>query len=364
MGSMRECEARFREIFGTDACATVVGADGYLRESNAAGLAILEADSLQQARQQPLVEYVLPEYRAAFDALHRRVMKGESGTLELELKGLGGRRRWLETHASPLRDAGGQVTDMLGIFRDIAERMRTDEVVRDYSGRLQQLSRKLMKVEEEERRRLGRELHDRTGSNLSALLMNFEFLRARLPAASMPELGPRLDDCEALLRETMQHVRDVTAELRPPALEELGLFAALNHHVYLLSRRSGREIQLEGAEPSPRLRDDIEIALFRVAQEALNNATKHAQATHISVALRQKDGRITLVVADDGKGFDRSTRQPDASRVGLLTMRERAHAIGARFSVESSIGQGTRVMVEVSHKPFQRGTHGTIEPAQ
>jgi signal transduction histidine kinase len=145
----------------------------------------------------------------------------------------------------------------------------------------------------------------------------------------------------------MQHLRDVLAELRPPALDELGLPSALHHHVEVLSRRSDVDIRLEYDDDFPRLPSPMDISLFRITQEALNNALKHSHANSIEVSLGHENGLITLEISDNGSGFDPSFRQPDTTSLGMLTMRERAYAIGAHFSITSSQGQGTRVTVEI-----------------
>lgn len=245
--------------------------------------------------------------------------------------------------------AEGQ-TRWFSTLQDMTEQKLADEALRSRTAHLQRLSRQLMMVEEQERHRLGRELHDRVGSNLSALLLSLEVFRGKLPPTLARKLRSRISDYEALMRETIGHVRDVLADLRPPALDEIGLLAALKHYVRLLAQRSDIEITTEGREPSPRLPANVEISLFRIAQEALNNATRHAQATRITVALHPDTAQATLIVADEGKGFDATLQRPGSPSLGLVTMRERADAINARFIVETSPGKGTRIMVTV---PYQ-----------
>ena len=128
--ALRQSENHLRTIFETEPeCVKVIDRNGQLMEMNAAGLAILEADSVGEVRQHKLLNFILPEYRAPFAALHKRVMSGESGVLEFEVMGLRGTRRWLDTHAAPMRDATGKVAMLLGITRDITERKKAEEKI-------------------------------------------------------------------------------------------------------------------------------------------------------------------------------------------------------------------------------------------
>ncbi|MBE9508228.1 MAG: ATP-binding protein, partial [Chloroflexi bacterium] len=141
----------------------------------------------------------------------------------------------------------------------------------------------------------------------------------------------------------------VMADLRPPVLDDYGLVAALRWYGAQLASRTSIAVTVQGHELIPRLALPVENALFRIAQEALTNVTKHAQATKATVAVEVDDETVRLIIADDGIGFDpASVTGPDGRRGwGLLTMAERAEAVGSRFRIESRPGQGTRVIVEV-----------------
>ena len=234
------------------------------------------------------------------------------------------------------------------IARDISGRKAAERVQREHLADLQSLTRQLMDLEEQLRRHLGRELHDRIGSNLTALLLGTAAVRRKLPSSGTTDLQSQLDHCEALIRDTMRNVRNVLAELRPPGLDELGLIAALRHHVGLIAAAHGElRCEIVDTGPIPRLPGPTETALFRIAQEAVNNAVKHAHASHVTVALHgDDDDAIILEIEDDGVGFD--GRTPLATwGLGTVSMRERAEAIGARFTLASEPGRGTRVRVTV-----------------
>lgn len=209
---------------------------------------------------------------------------------------------------------------------------------------LRELSRKLMEVEENERRSINRELHDRVGQNLSALQLNLGALRNELAAGAAPATAARLEDARALLETTSKQVRDVMAELRPAALDDYGLLAALRHHAAAVAVRLGISITVEGKDPAPRPPLAVETALFRIVQEALNNVAKHARARNVKVTLETVHREVVLTVADDGAGFAASLA-PGTPSYGIATMRERAEAIDARLRIHSAPGRGTRVEV-------------------
>jgi signal transduction histidine kinase/ABC-type amino acid transport substrate-binding protein len=225
-----------------------------------------------------------------------------------------------------------------------ALRLSEDEM-RLHAERLRALSRRLMYVEEVERRNINRELHDRIGQNLSALQLNLGTLRMELdPGAARAALA-RIDDAQALLEATSHQVRDVMAELRPAALDDFGLLAALREHAIAASARFGIDVSVAGREPAPRLPLAVEIALFRIVQEALSNVAKHAGARKVEVRLEAGPQRITVSVTDDGTGFDATRPQQRAAHYGIATMRERAEAVGASLRIEATPGRGTRVEV-------------------
>jgi len=214
---------------------------------------------------------------------------------------------------------------------------------------LRTLTARLAEVEEEERRRLARELHDRVGQNLTALSVNIGVARSLLPPETAPQAASRLDDAIALLEQTAESIRDVMGELRPAVLDDYGLLAALHWYGQRFGERTGLAVTVQGEETMPRLPPAVETALFRIAQEALTNVARHAQAGQVTVSLEPVDGGARLTIADDGAGFDPAVpRRPgEPPSWGLLIMRERAEAVGGRLKVESAPGKGTQVVVEV-----------------
>jgi signal transduction histidine kinase len=258
-------------------------------------------------------------------------------------------RRLVEVIASPWWGAGGTFQGIIESIHDITEHKRTEEALQQYAERLRSLTAQLAEVAEAERQRLARELHDQVGQNLTALGINLNIVRTQMPEGAAAPLRSRLEDSLSLVEQTAERTRDVMANLRPPALDDYGLVAALRWYGEQLARRTNTAIAVEGEEPIPRLAARVENALFRIAQEALINVAKHAQATRVAVTVEVDSRTLRLIVADDGIGFDPAhLPEPDGSRGwGLLTMTERAEAVGGHCRIESYPRQGTQVTVEV-----------------
>ena len=212
------------------------------------------------------------------------------------------------------------------------------------NARLYQRSRELSIVEE--RNRLARELHDSVTQQLFGVSLAVESaatLLERDPAAAAAEV----ERVRELARGAIEELRAVVFELRPAALEDEGLASVLRKHVDVLRRVSGRPIALTLGDV-PRIPAERAAQVLRIAQEALQNALRHADAEHIEVRLESVGGAMILLVADDGSGFDVTARAVRGRRLGLTSMEERAVEIGARLEIESAAGEGTRVRLEVA----------------
>jgi PAS domain S-box-containing protein len=262
--------------------------------------------------------------------------------------------RWFLLNATPLLKTGyGAVV----AHQNITEQKRIEQekaqlfmAVNQQHEQLRALAARVAEVQEVERKQLNRELHDRVGRNLTALGLNLNIVRSRLGEIAFENgaIQARLDDSLALVEQTTEYIRDVMADLRPPVLDDYGLVAALNWYGSQLSSRVGFPVTVQGEEPAPRLAHALENALFRIAQEALTNAVKHAWANQIRVTLETNNEMVRLVVADDGVGFEPDLRNELGGQPswGLMIMSERAEAVGGRCSVESAPGHGTRVIAQ------------------
>lgn len=231
---------------------------------------------------------------------------------------------------------------------NMSERKAMEKERERQAADLAELSHRLMSVQEDERRRLSAELHDRTSPNLAALDINLRSLAKCLPAALDGEAAMLLDDATALLADTADSIREVCADLRPPILDYAGLLSALQSYALQYSGRTGIAVDLVSPSQAMRFAPEVESTLFRIAQEALTNCAKHAHADNVRIRFDVGDRRIGMEITDDGIGFvPRALAKGSAPGLGLLSMRERARFAGGEFQVDSRPGSGTRLYVSI-----------------
>ncbi len=197
-----------------------------------------------------------------------------------------------------------------------------------------------LRAQEEERARVARDLHDEVNQSLTGLLLRLEAVREDAP----PELEPEIAETRALANQAMQELLSLARQLRPTALDDLGLTAAIAGQVEQV-RRSGVAAELTSEGDFSDLDDDVQLVLYRVAQEALTNAARHSGAGRIAVALRRSSRGVELDVADDGRGF---AFEQSERGLGIGGMRERALLIGAELTIESRPGHGTTIRLSVA----------------
>jgi len=222
------------------------------------------------------------------------------------------------------------------------EELQRKEAVR------RELLHKAITAQEEERRRIARELHDEAGQALAALLVS---LRLMENAPTLEEARAQVGRMREVVNQTLDEIRALAWELRPSVLDDLGLVPALARYIQSCRSRFGMEVDLEVVGLAQvRLPWEVETALYRIAQEALTNAARHAGARHVGVVLEQRGNHVLLIVEDDGAGFDVAQARASAqerNRLGLYGMEERASLVGGRLTVESAPASGTTVVVEV-----------------
>jgi two-component system sensor histidine kinase UhpB len=236
--------------------------------------------------------------------------------------------------AAPSSRAGREVVALADALNSMLDRLEDE---RRESGR------RALNAQESERSRIARELHDEVGQTLTAVALRAE----RAAGESSTQSEALAEIAETVLR-SLQDVQRIGRELRPEALDDLGLVNALITLSSRVARQSGVRIRRDLDGHLPTLSPDVELVVYRVAQEALTNALRHAEATEVSVSLRRARGCVVLLVGDDGRGLPERRREG-----GLRGMRERAMLIGAELEVRSRAGRGTEVVLRVPVAPEQ-----------
>lgn len=301
---------------------------------------------------------------------------------------INGTERTFHTIQVPLRDPDGKVTGICGIVRETTERQRTEKALEELRTQLEErvkertaelaaanrrlrreirerakteaevqksreelrrLAARLSQTEEAERKRVARELHDRIGQALTALSFSIQSIRRELRDVLSPNAEEKFEDARDQVRAMLNDTRLLMAELHPALLDDSGLFATLQWHCEQFETRFGISVLLEGNDSMGRLAGEAEIALFRIAQEAMTNVAKHAGATQIRVCLQERAETVVLTVEDDGRGLGDRQGAPtnEWNHLGFVGMRERAVAAGGSLRVDSPSGRGTCVTVEV-----------------
>ncbi|HEX5092662.1 MAG TPA: PAS domain S-box protein [Burkholderiales bacterium] len=292
-----------------------------------------------------VLEHALPEERDQAQRFLKGIAPGAlTDERDVRVRDATGAERWMHWAARGICDAAGALVEIQLVGHDVTELRRAVEALAAARGRLQRLSRRLLEVQEDERRHLARELHDDIGQGLTAIKLNLESL-GRGRDGALPE--GRVGEALEATRHTIERVRQLSINLRPLQLDDLGLVAALRSHLDRQARLGRLAPHFELQEVPVKLSAETEIACFRVAQEAINNIVRHAQAANVWLRLFVAGERLALSVRDDGSGFDVGAAQRRAAvgeSLGMISMEERVALAGGTFQIHSSPGQGTVVV--------------------
>lgn len=235
------------------------------------------------------------------------------------------------TERMPISNPASEAGELASTFNEMLARLETER--RDSTGRV-------LAGQEAERLRIAQELHDQVGQELTAVLLGLARIESRVPA----DLRADVAEIQSAVRGSLEDVRRIAIELRPEALDDLGLESALAVLCERFGERSGLSVHQQVADPLPDLSPDEELVLYRVAQEALTNVARHSRAAEADLALAREDGVLTLTVTDDGDGLP-AGHTPGA---GIRGMRERAALIGATLKIDGNpAGAGCRVRLSV-----------------
>jgi PAS domain S-box-containing protein len=280
---------------------------------------------------------------------HESVANGTPYELEERHRGADGQYRWFLSRGVPLRDDDGRILRWYGTNTDIEDRKQTEEELLNLSGQL-------LQSQDEERRRIARDLHDSTGQNLVALATMLGGLRNAVPSVGRKS-RTLLSECLALTDQCIREVRTLSYLLHPPLLDEAGLEEAIREYVTGFTERSGIQVELDMSPRLGRVTRDVELALFRVVQESLTNIQRHSGSQKAKIRI-DRNSDLTLEISDLGRGVsDGLQKGKDEDRfeagVGILSMQERVKLIGGRLDIVST-GHGTTVRATV---PFRGKEH-------
>jgi PAS domain S-box-containing protein len=276
-------------------------------------------------------------------AWHESVTNGTPYEQEERHRGVDGTYRWFLSRGLPLRDVEGRIVRWYGTNTDIEARKQAEDELRRLSGQL-------LRLQDEERRRIARDLHDSTGQDLVALATTLSQLHASIPSSGR-KLRKLASECKALADQCIRDVRTLSYLLYPPMLDEAGLEDAIRHYAGGFTERTGIEVELEISPRLGRMKPDAEMALFRVVQESLTNIQRHSGSLQAKIRINRDPGKITLEISDKGGGISGSQARRNGKLsfglgVGIPSMHERVKLIGGQLDIESR-GSGTTVRATI-----------------
>jgi PAS domain S-box-containing protein len=347
--ALRESEERYRAIFeqAADSIVLIDGETGALVEFNDRA-----HESLGYTREE-FGKLKIPDFEIVESpeevAKHiESAIKKGADTFETKQRTKSGEVRDILVSARAISVHGRDFVQ--GIWRDVTERKRAEEKITTHRRDLQRLSAQIIHAQEVERKRISQELHDQVGQALTAMSINLAEIDKTLPSENTPATTERVAETRALADQILEQIRELSLDLRPTMLDDLGLVPTLRWYVNRYAKRLGIEIEFEATDFEERLAAEVETALYRIVQEALTNVARHAQANRVHVRLECKASTVAALIEDNGQGFKvEEIVGPEAPErgAGLLGIRERVTSLGGRFSVHSHPGQGTRLSLEI-----------------
>ena len=258
-----------------------------------------------------------------------------------------GRIVCIEHRNNPVYDSAGELIAIEGMGRDVTEALAVQNRLLESESQLRRLAASLNSARETERADVARELHDELGQTLTGLKLELSRAVRHLMARGLePEMIDRMQSMVGGIEVATETVRRLASALRPPALDHLGLGAAIELEAAAIARRTGVRCRIAGSVKATALTPDQTTAIFRIVQEALTNVVRHADASAVKISMRQTTRSTSLTIQDNGRGINPKALADPVS-IGLLGMRERAQLIGARLSITARPGRGTAVVVTV-----------------
>ena len=345
---LHESEERYRALVNESPAAILVFQDGHFLFSNPAGLRLLGFSELKDIVDRPVLDVVSPAFHEPVIQQMESLAQGKSNpTVEIELLKTGGTIVAVETTSVPIQ-IGGKPAGLV-ICNDITKRKQAEEAILKSREDFRYLAGKLLSVQESERRRLAREMHDDLTQRLAVL------------AIDIGKMERKFQDSEDPVLETLRSVRErlvnlsgdvhaISRQLHPSILEDLGLVDAIKSECTSFTRREGISVDYQAENIPLRITKDVAISIYRIVQEGLRNVAKHAGTTQLQVSLTGMDDSIFLTIKDQGAGFDLKEAEKKLG-LGLVSMQERVRLIQGNISIESRPGKGTVIKVRAPVGP-------------
>jgi PAS domain S-box-containing protein len=296
------------------------------------------------------IKLVGEESRKLYSERLGKMLAGEEvpDTVEYKLRGKGGTELWALVNTKLFSEKGKPRRAMV-VAHNITDLKRAEEALRESETRLRSLSSQLMKGQEMERMRLSKELHDELGQALALLKHRIRSIRSKLQKGQS-SLQEECEETSRYIDEIIENVRRLSRELSPSILEDLGLTSALQWLSENFDKQYSIMTSLEIDNIDDLFPKEAQTNLYRISQEALTNIAKHAEAKHVSFAVKENEESVSIIIEDEGKGFDvikvRATHSPEKG-LGLDAMEERAHMLGASLHIKSQVGEGTRITLTI-----------------
>lgn len=346
--ALRESEERYRELFENSKDAFYVHDINGIYTSVNRAAEKLSGYSREQIVGRHFSEFMTPQYAQIVQRqLQKKLETAGETTYEIEVITKKGRTVPIEISSRLIFEAGVAV-GVQGCIRDISEKKKAQEAERNYS-------RRVIEAQEAERRRISRELHDQVGQILTAVKMNLHVLQHK---CTQPEILVSINDNLKVIDEAVDQIRDLSVDLRPLLLDDLGLVVALRWYLERQTRNLGIPAKFVSGsiDEDDRFSSELETACFRIVQEGVTNIVRHARATRISVRLERVVSDLILLITDDGAGFDvRMLRSGSGTAtLGLRGMEERAQAVGGTITIDSAPALGTEICARFPIKGEKR----------
>jgi signal transduction histidine kinase len=280
----------------------------------------------------------------------RALSQGQTSLNELiDIETFDGQQKTIQNSAAPIHNAEGLIVGAVIVNEDVTERVHAQKALRESADRLQHLSRRLLEVQEMERQHLARELHDQVGQ----LLTGLQLLLNPNGNSQTEAVKTRFEQARAIVDELFEKVRTLSFDLRPAALDQLGLVPAMFELFENYTRRTGVQVRFKQKDVEKRFAPEVETTAYRIVQEALTNVARHAGVAGVTVRMWATQDLLSVQIEDRGRGFDPETVLATSRSTGLTGMRERVMLLNGQLTIDSRPGGGTQITAEL---PLERPT--------